>query len=165
MQLLPSAQSSTRNENCSNKNLVKNRNWIFLVVHYFASKLEFVSNLLWMIVDYVEYAKLSGAVDVLCFWWEIPFLGKYGQKIKVVCFSWNLIARLIWICRNQWQYSFFRFQRENTVCSYHVTYAFQSESTFYSCLNTKEPLAWIRREIWSLSDWLQLRSNLQSLSS
>ena len=27
-----------------------------------------------------------------------------------------------------------------TVCSYHVTYAFQSESTLYSCLNAKELL-------------------------
>ena len=34
-----------------------------------------------------------------------------------------------------------------TVCSYHVTYAFQSESTLYSCLNVKELLARSRREI------------------
>ena len=27
------------------------------------------------------------------------------------------------------------------VCSYHATYAFQSESTLYSCLNVKELLA------------------------
>ena len=27
-----------------------------------------------------------------------------------------------------------------TVCSYHVTYTFQSESTFYSCVNVKELL-------------------------
>ena len=27
-----------------------------------------------------------------------------------------------------------------TVCSYHVTYALQSESTLYSCLNFKELL-------------------------
>ena len=27
------------------------------------------------------------------------------------------------------------------VCSYHVTYVFQSESTLYSCLNIKELLA------------------------
>ena len=33
------------------------------------------------------------------------------------------------------------------VCSYHVTYAFQSESTLYSCLNVKELLARNRREI------------------
>ena len=37
-------------------------------------------------------------------------------------------------------------------CSRHVTYAFQSESTLYSCLNFKELLARSRREIWSLSD-------------
>ena len=39
-----------------------------------------------------------------------------------------------------------------TVCSCHVTYAFQSESTLYSYLNVKELLAQSRHEIWSLSD-------------
>ena len=34
-----------------------------------------------------------------------------------------------------------------TVCSCHVTYVFQSESTLYSCLNVKELLARSRREI------------------
>ena len=34
-----------------------------------------------------------------------------------------------------------------TLCSYHVTYAFQSESTLYSCLNVKELLARNRRKI------------------
>ena len=34
-----------------------------------------------------------------------------------------------------------------TVCSYHVTYAFQSESILYSCLNVKELLARSRHEI------------------
>ena len=34
-----------------------------------------------------------------------------------------------------------------TVCFYHVTYAFQSESTLYSCLNVKELLARSRRKI------------------
>ena len=34
------------------------------------------------------------------------------------------------------------------VCSYHVTYAFQSESTLFSCLNVKELFARSRREIW-----------------
>ena len=38
------------------------------------------------------------------------------------------------------------------LCSYHVTYAFQSESTLYNCLNVKELLAQNRSEIWSLSD-------------
>ena len=39
-----------------------------------------------------------------------------------------------------------------TVCCYHVTYVFQSESTLYICLNIKEPLARNRCNIWSLSD-------------
>ena len=33
------------------------------------------------------------------------------------------------------------------VCYYHVTYAFQSESTHYSCLNVKELIARNRRHI------------------
>ena len=34
-----------------------------------------------------------------------------------------------------------------TVCSYHVKYVFQSESTFYSCLNVKKLYAQNRRDI------------------
>ena len=49
-----------------------------------------------------------------------------------------------------------------SVCSYHVTYAFQSESTLYSCLNVKEFLARSRREIGSLSDcnWTRTHNHL-----
>ena len=39
-----------------------------------------------------------------------------------------------------------------TICSCHVTFAFQSESTLYSCPNVKELLARSKRKIWSLSD-------------
>ena len=39
-----------------------------------------------------------------------------------------------------------------TLFSYHVIYAFQSESTLYTCLNVKELLARRRGKIWSLSD-------------
>ena len=39
------------------------------------------------------------------------------------------------------------------LCYYHVTCAFQSISTLYSCINVKEFLAWNRRNIWSLSDY------------
>ena len=38
------------------------------------------------------------------------------------------------------------------VCFYHITYAFQSESTLYICLNVKGLLARNMRDIWSLSD-------------
>ena len=49
-----------------------------------------------------------------------------------------------------------------TVCSCHVTYAFQSESTLYSCLNVKELLAWSRRKIWRWSDcnWTRIQNHL-----
>ena len=46
-----------------------------------------------------------------------------------------------------------------TVCSYHITYAFQSESALYSCLNVKKLLARSRRVIWSLSDCNWTRQN------
>ena len=44
----------------------------------------------------------------------------------------------------------------------HVMYAFQSESTLYSCLNFKELVARSRREIWSLSDcnWTPTHNHL-----
>ena len=39
-----------------------------------------------------------------------------------------------------------------TECSFHVMYAFQSESTRYSCLSFKELLARSKREIWRWSE-------------
>ena len=49
-----------------------------------------------------------------------------------------------------------------TVCSCQVTYAFQSESILYSCINVKELLAWNMREIWSLSNctWTRTHNHL-----
>ena len=41
---------------------------------------------------------------------------------------------------------------DHTVCYYHVTYTFRSESTRCVCLNVKELLAQSRCDIWSLSD-------------
>ena len=50
---MPSDLSSTQNENFvyTSRKLLKNRNWTFHIEHYFTWKLEFVSNILWMIVD------------------------------------------------------------------------------------------------------------------
>ena len=49
-----------------------------------------------------------------------------------------------------------------TVCSFHVTYALQSETTLYSCLNVKEVLTRSRHEILSLSDcsWTRTQNHL-----
>ena len=46
-----------------------------------------------------------------------------------------------------------------TICYYHVTYVFQSESSLYSCLNVKELLARNRRDIWSLSNSNGIRTH------
>ena len=48
------------------------------------------------------------------------------------------------------------------VCSYHVTYKFQSEFTLNSCLNVKEFLARSRCKVWSLSDsyWARTHNHL-----
>ena len=46
-----------------------------------------------------------------------------------------------------------------TVFSYHVTHAFQSESTLYICLNVKQLFAWSKREIWSLNGCNRTRTH------
>ena len=45
------------------------------------------------------------------------------------------------------------------VCSCHVTYTFQSESTPYICLNVRKILAQNKRDIWSLSVYNGTRTN------
>ena len=46
-----------------------------------------------------------------------------------------------------------------TVCSYHVTFAFQSESALYSCLKVKDHLCRNRHEISGLSDCNKTRTH------
>ena len=46
-----------------------------------------------------------------------------------------------------------------TVCSHHVTYAFQGESTLYICLKIKYLLVQSRCKIWSLSDYNGTRTH------
>ena len=54
-------------------------------------------------------------------------------------------------------------ERVRTDCMFlSCSYAFQSESTLYSCLNVKELLVWSSHVIWSLSDcnWTQNQNHL-----
>ena len=53
-------------------------------------------------------------------------------------------------------------QQQMTVCSYHVTYTFQSEFPLYNCLNVKELLARNSCDIWNLSDcnWTRTHNHL-----
>ena len=62
--------------------------------------------------------------------------------------SYNYLG-IIQVERFLGEYMKLKVSREyfRTVCSYHVTYAFQSESTLHSCLNVKKLLARNRRDI------------------
>ena len=61
IELLPDAHSSSRNENfvSASKNLLKNKQWTFIVVRYFLWKLEFVSNILWMLLSGNNFSLLT----------------------------------------------------------------------------------------------------------
>ena len=62
---MPSAQSCSQNKNLvsTSVHLLENRNWTFPKVHYFTWKLEFVSNILWMIVVGLERHKMKRSID------------------------------------------------------------------------------------------------------
>ena len=49
--------------------------------------------------------------------------------------------------------------RHLDLCYCHVTYAFQSQTTLYSCMNVKELLAWNKRDMWSFSDCNGIRTH------
>ena len=81
----------------------------------------------------------------------------------------SILHSFIEVYANYWSCFFFKCFRFSsftlstvTLRSYHVTYAFQSESTFYSCLNVKELVPRSRLEIWSLSDcnWTRAHNHL-----
>ena len=62
---------------------------------------------------------------------------------------------------------FTQLKTQLTVCYYHVTYAFQGESTLYSCLNVKELLASLAKwlSVRLRTKWLWVRVSLQSLEN
>ena len=65
----------------------------------------------------------------------------YGVGNDIICNTEVLKSNL---CDNNDAYILVR--GDITACSYHVTYAFQNESTLYSCLNVRELLARNRRD-------------------
>ena len=64
----------------------------------------------------------------------------------------NYVSRLNWSSPVLRIFVWFTRFFQMTVCSCHATYAYQTESTLYSCLNVKEPLARSKYKVWSLSD-------------
>ena len=99
----------------------------------------------WQIIIYIWplfNILIIGVLIVNC----VLYLGFFFQKIAVFRAALDIDGTL----------------SQLTVCSYHVMYAFESESTLHSCLNVKELLARSRREIWRLSDcnWTQTQNHL-----
>ena len=45
--------------------------------------------------------------------WKYPFWSNLIQKIKIASLSWNLVPRLIQVCRIQWWWSLFQFSTGN----------------------------------------------------
>ena len=42
-------------------------------------------------------------------------MGKFDQKVKIICLGWNMVLRLIWVCRIQRFCSLVLFQTGNTL--------------------------------------------------
>ena len=55
--------------------------------------------------------------DCSVFEWKYPFWVNLIQKPKIVSLSWNLVLRLIQICKIPWRCSFFLFSTRNTFLS------------------------------------------------
>ena len=111
----------------------------------------------WTIILFIECLKIAGNRSALYYWlnlkkdsadmyWVLyyPSLWWIGSDTDESNDAQTWGERYcFWFLLHHKQFKF-------TVCYYHVTYEFQSESTLYSCLNVKELLARSRRYIWSL---------------
>ena len=83
---LPSAYSSSRSETFvgTSKSFLKNRNWTFPLVRYFLRKLEFVSNVLRMIVGEMIFSLRSYVIKICIRNYKI-FLGPFTRNLFFSC--------------------------------------------------------------------------------
>ena len=72
-----------------------------------------------------------------------PTTTLFVNKHSIVCLNWQNYRPEFWVPIGTVHLA---------ICSCHVTYPFQSESTLYICLNGKKLLTENRRHFWSLSD-------------
>ena len=58
------------------------------------------------------------SIAVIIFYFKptiLPFMANLIQNIKIVSLNWNLVVRLIWLCRIEWCSSIFTFLTRNTI--------------------------------------------------
>ena len=86
----------------------------------------------------------------------LHFLGfcQVFERIFHTCIKCQTVVCKTGHCKSYFGNICFAFFEKSylAVCSYHVPYVFQSESTLCSCLNVKELLAQNRHKFWNLSD-------------
>ena len=81
----------------------------------------------------------------------VPFLGKFGPKTQIVSLSWNLVLRLIQLCRIPWRCSLFPVLTTNTFFWVNLV---QKIKTVCLSKNLVRRLIWICRMQWYFSLFL-----------
>ena len=115
--------------------------------------------------DFIEWFDLNSSPQSLFERSSISdFFGwVFNVHAYLIYYPVNVNICTIWINSNNFTTKFFwSLILYLTVCSCHVTYAFQSESTLYSCLNVKELLVRSRHQMWRWSDcnWTRTQNHL-----
>ena len=72
--------------------------------------------------------------------WKYPFGANLVQKFKIVSLSWNLVSRLIWICRIQWCCSLFMFFTGNTFLG--ANFILEAEVSYLRNFKYAEFISW-----------------------
>ena len=80
---------------------------------FWSKKIKIVSSISWYLVPRrIWICKIPWWCSLFCFRTEIPFLGKFSLKIKIVSLSWNLVHQM---CRIQWWCSILLFWTGNVL--------------------------------------------------
>ena len=133
----------------------------YINIHIYRYYIYHISN--WL--EMTHYTEWSSPTDVRYTWaHDICYILMVTMHQRELTIYMNKNARALvkWL-RSQRPMGFepapfianlflYHYKTRLTVCYYYVTYAYQSESTLYSCLNVKELFARNRCNIWSLSD-------------
>ena len=109
-----------------------------LIKQYFFKKSKFHGN--WKIISIILFS--------------LSFLGKFGQKIRIVCWRWNLAFRVIQICLIRWWCSPSLFWNENIVFEkiwFKKSKLFVSDDTWHLIYLTLIRICWIW---WACSTFL-----------
>ena len=75
-----------------------------------------ISNFPWLLAMTNSNMQNSMAVSAFSVLdWKYTFWANLAPKFKILYLKWNLVPRLIWICKIQWWYSLFLFLMGNTL--------------------------------------------------